>query len=180
MKSKIFISINIPDKIKKRLGMAVEKWQDLPVKWVKEANLHVTLVFLGFVDEEMIPKICQKLSASLQKKESFDLEFEEINLFPSENSPRMVALLGKDSEELKNLVNDIEEGLEISYAPKKSFQPHITLGRIRKHKWEDLENKPEMREKFLVNISVNSVDIMASNFGEGGKEFAIIESCPLE
>lgn len=180
MKSKIFISINIPEKVKKRLEMATQKWKEFPVKWTKEANLHITLVFLGFVDEDMIPGICQKVSKTSQKKELFDLEFEEIGLFPSESAPRMVALIGKASEELKNLVNSIEEELEISYAPKKSFRPHITLGRIRKHKWEDMDIVPEIKEKFSVDIAVRSIDIMASNFGEGGSEYFLIESCPLE
>ena len=132
MQRRIFISINIPEKTKKKLILATEKWQDLPVKWIKEANLHITLVFLGFVLEEAILEICEKTRKVCEEANVFDIEFDQIELFPLVEEPRSVALTGKPSEELKNLVNNIEKELEISNAPKKSFRAHITLGRIRK------------------------------------------------
>ncbi|MDR3559180.1 MAG: RNA 2',3'-cyclic phosphodiesterase [Candidatus Pacebacteria bacterium] len=180
MKRKIFISINIPDKIRKRLERAVEKWQSLPVKWTPEANLHVTLVFLGYVAEDDVPGICARVRETAEKSDIFDLEFDRIELFPSAETPRMVALTGSASEELKNLVNGIEESLEISSAPKKTFRPHITLGRGRKYKWEALENKPTISEKFPLTLPVESVEIMASDFGAKGQEYAILESCTLK
>lgn len=159
---------------------ATEKWKNLPVKWTREANLHITLVFLGFVSEEIIPEICQKVADAARKEESFDLELEEISFFPSGYDPRAVALMGKNNQALKRLVNSIEESLEISSAPKKSFRPHITLGRVRKYKWEDLAEAPKIKEKFPVGLAVESINIMASNFGEEKSEYSLIENCPLK
>jgi 2'-5' RNA ligase len=179
MKRKIFISINIPDKVRKRLLKAVEKWQDLPVKWTPEANLHVTLVFLGYVSEDDIPDICARVREAIEKSDAFDMKFDKVELFPSAETPRMVALTGQASEELTDLVNNIEEALEMSAARKKTFRPHITLGRGRKYKWEALENKPSISEKFPLTLPAEAVEIMASNFGARGQEYAILESCPL-
>lgn len=161
------------------MARATEKWRDLPVKWTKEANLHITLAFLGFVLESDLPEICQKVAVAARKNTIFDLEFDEISLFPSAEDPRAVVLIGRPSEELKALVNDLEDILGIAYAPRKSFRAHITLGRIRKNKWEELETEPRILEKFSINLPVDSIDIMASDFdGEEG-EYVVLESCPL-
>ena len=180
MKRKIFISLDIPEKAKKRLVLTTEKWKDLPVKLTKEKNLHLTLAFLGFVPEENILEICEKVQKAAAKKDSFDITFDKIALFPDEKDPRAIALLGEPSDQLLNLVNDLEKNLGISRAPKKSFRAHITLGRLRKIKWEALSEKPEVLENFSLSIPVETVDIMASGFSEGEREYTLIESCPLE
>ncbi|PIP28389.1 MAG: RNA 2',3'-cyclic phosphodiesterase [Candidatus Moranbacteria bacterium CG23_combo_of_CG06-09_8_20_14_all_35_22] len=180
MKSRIFISFNIPEKAKKGLLLVTEKWRDLPVKWIRENNLHITLVFLGLVSEEAILEICEKTRAICEKENIFDIEFDQIELFPLKEEPKIIALTGKPSEELKNLVNNIEKGLGISNTPKKSFRAHITLGRIRKYKWEALESKPEILEKFPLNLSIESVEIISSELNENGSNYLTLESCPLK
>jgi 2'-5' RNA ligase len=178
MKRKIFISINIPEKVKKRLFLAMEKWRELPVKWVKEVNLHVTLFFLGYIDDGTTEKICEILRDSLQNEEIFDINFDRIELDHPE-SPRLVWLTGESNENLRLLHEKIEKTLDIFTSSRKSFRPHVTLGRIRKTKWEEMTEKAEISEKFLLNLPVESVDVMASHFGGGTQEYTLIESCPL-
>lgn len=180
MQRKIFISINIPDKTRKRLAKAIEKWADLPVKWTREPNLHITLLFLGHVDEGTLPQICQTVRAAAETEEIFDIDFDKIELFPSAEDPKTVALTGPENADLLRLHEKIEKELHIFTSPKKSFRPHITLGRGRKYKWEALENKPSISESFPLTISAESIDVMASDFGDGQNEYVIIESCPLK
>lgn len=180
MKRKIFISINLPDRDKKRLIRATEKWQDLPVKWVREPNLHITLVFLGYVADENVAEICEKIRGAVDDVEIFDLEFETIELGPDAEDPKMIWLSGRADENLRSLHEKIEKALGTYVSSKKSFRPHITLGRIRGRKWEALALKPEIFEKYNLIVSVESVDIMASDFSDGGREYTIIESCPLK
>lgn len=180
MKRKIFISINIPEKDRKRLVRAVEKWQDLPVKWVKEQNFHITLAFLGYVTDEIIADICEKVKKVAEAKDIFDIELGRIEIGPTEKEQKLIWLTGDASEELKLLAEDMEKELEIFRSEKKSFRPHITLGKIRKHKWDELLAKPEISEKFPLIITVESVDIMASDFALDGTEYTIVESCPLK
>lgn len=180
MKRKIYININIADKVKRRLAKAVEKWQDLPVKWTKEENLHISLFFLGYIDNDVVFEVCRKVRKAVENMEIFDLEFEKICLAPDNNNPQEIRAAGKADEKLKDLCETIEKELEIFSAPKKVFSPHITLGKIRKEKWEELEIKPEVDEKASFAVGVESVDIMASHFGGGKNDFVLIESCPLK
>lgn len=179
MKRKIFISINLPERTKKRLTKAIEKLPDLPVKWVKEANFHVTLFFLGFVDEESMLEVCQKVARISEKEEIFDIEFNAITLGPSQDDPRMIWVTGEPNEELRSLVEKIEKELGIFTSSKKEFRPHITLGKIRKNKWNELLEKPEINKEFPLLVSIENVDVMASDFEGDGMEYTIIESCPL-
>lgn len=203
MKRKIFISINLAERDKKRLIRATEKWQDLPphqkagngtlsekqnsfwcgglpVKWVKEKNLHITLVFLGHIMDENMAEICEKVREAVENVEIFDLEFETIELGPDATDPKMIWLSGRADENLRSLHEKIEKALGMYVSSKKSFRPHITLGRIRGRKWEALAPKPEILENYNLIISVESVDVMASDFSDGGREYTIIKVCPLK
>jgi len=178
MKRKIFISINIPKKDKKRLIRAVEPWQDLPVKWVKEPNFHITLAFLGHVYDNALPAIGQAVERAVSGKMMFDVQFSEIKL-NSEEDPKIVWLAGSASEELKNLQEAIEKELGLFASAKKVFIPHVTLGRIRKQKWEEQETKPKIKKALDFLVTVESVDVMASDFENEGEEYAIIDSFQL-
>jgi len=179
MKRKIFISINLHNQAKKRLTKAIEKWQDLPVKWTKEENLHVTLFFLGFVDDDSTFDICEKVSKLAENEDIFDIEFDSIEFGPNPDDPKMIWVTGKASAELRDLVEKIEKELGIFTSSKKEFRPHITLGKIRKIKWDELPEKPVIKKDFPLLVTVESVDVMASDFEGDGMEYTIIESCEL-
>ena len=180
MKRKIYININIPDRTRRRLIGGIEKWQNLPVKWTKEANLCITLFFLGYVDNEVVIDICQKVQKVVENFEIFDLDFEKIIIAPSNEKAQSIQVSGMASDQIRDLQTAIEKELGIFVAEKKTFSPHITLGKIRKIQWEELTEKPIINEKISFAVNVESVDIMASHFGEGKNGFVLIESCPLK
>ena len=179
MKRKIFISINFSDKLKRVLTARAEKWQNLPVKWTKEENLHVTLLHLGYLLDEQVCAVCDAVRTATEDQDGFDLEFDRIALAPNEEDPQYFWLFGKQSNELKILREDIEKELDIFLKEGKSFSPHITLGRIRKKMWQEQEPRNIPEEKINVVFGVESIDIMASHFGDGKNEYTLIESCPL-
>jgi RNA 2',3'-cyclic 3'-phosphodiesterase len=180
VKRKIFISINLAERDKKRLVRATEKWQDLPVKWVKETNLHITLAFVGHVLDEDISVICEKVCEAVKDFEIVDLEFEKIELSPTAQNPKTIWLTGEASEELRLLQENIEKSLDIFISSKKTFSPHVTLGRIRQKKWQELEEAPTVEKNFPLTVTVESVDVMASKFEDDGQEYTVIQSCPLK
>jgi 2'-5' RNA ligase len=156
-----------------------EKWQELPVRWISEENLHITLLFLGHIGDENIPNICEKIRRSSEQIEAFDIMLEEIILAPNPAEPKMIWLIGKSSERLKILQENIEKKLGTFQREKKSFRPHVTLGRIRKNKWKDLPVIPEIKEKFSVLIPVGSIDILESVVEDGKRKYLLLENCQL-
>lgn len=180
MQRRIFIAINIPGQVKKRLIQKIEKWQDLPVRWVFEDNLHITLNFLGYIEDEKLPEICSTVRKAVEKFEGFEISLTKIIPGPSEKQARMIWAAGEKSEELKKIVEQIEKQLGIFVNSKKEFRPHITLGRIKKEKWNHLPAAPEIDEKINFVIPVGNVEILESVFEEGKRKYLLLESCPLK
>jgi 2'-5' RNA ligase len=179
MKRKIYISINLPKRTRKSLARVMERWEGLPIKWTKEDNLHLSLLFLGFVDDDTSLEVCQKLTALCEQEEMFDILLNTIKLSPSPEDAKRVVLTGEPSEELRLLMEHIEKELGIFTSAKKEFRPHILLGKVRKKQWDELPEKPEVKRDFPLMVGVESVDVMASDFESEEGEYVIVESCPL-
>lgn len=179
MQRKIFIGVDLPIEVKKRLMQKIDKWKELPIRWSREENLHLTLEFLGHVDDELIGGICESVKEAAQSSEMFDVDLNRIELGPNQDDPRVVWFTGIASEELKELSENIEKELGIFQADKKIFRPHITLGRIQKHKWQKLDKKPDVSEDFSVFLPVESVQIFESVEIDGKRKFEVIDSFEL-
>jgi len=184
-KRRIFIAIDMPSQIKKKILDFQKKWFDLPVRWTKEANLHLTLVFIGYVDDERMLEICRLTKEIVKRHNPFEISFKQICLGPNSKEHRMIWLKGEKSIDLIKLKNDLENTLFNSYKSRfnnleiKVFSPHITLARIKRDEWMKLPNKPDIEREALFNVSVDSVKIMESHLSRGGAEYAILESIEL-
>ena len=180
MKRKIFLSVAIPESTKKSLKRAVERWKDLPIKWTKQENLYLTLMFLGYLEDEDVLKIIEKITSAVKDFPIFDLSFEAINLGPSEEDPHLVRLIGQPDDNLKKLNERLEKALGIFIREKKAFRPQIILGRIRKNLWQPLDEPLRIAKDFPLNLSVESVLILGGGFVSEAGEYAILENCPLQ
>ena len=54
-----FISVELPDEVKKNIAELVNELKDASagVKWVEAKNLHITLKFLGWVEDRKIDEL---------------------------------------------------------------------------------------------------------------------------
>jgi len=179
MQRKIFIGVNLSNELKKRLMQKVSRFKDAPVRWSERENLHLDLINLGHIEDEILYDVCEKIKKVVENIDVFDVDLESIELSPAEN-PKKVAFVGRESEELKNLCEAIEKELNIFGSSKKSFRPSITLGRIQQFNWEKLENKPEIKENFTVLLSIESVEIFESVTEGRKRKFEVLESCGLQ
>ena len=75
-KRRVFIAINLPENIKKKLAGYREKWPEMPVRWTRQDNIHITLVFLGYIADEELINICESVKEVVSKNSSFS-----VNLF---------------------------------------------------------------------------------------------------
>src|SRR5205807_834515 len=51
------------------------------VKWVEPENLHVTLLFLGEVDDRDVPAVCRAVGACCQERQPFTMSIEHLGCF---------------------------------------------------------------------------------------------------
>jgi len=195
---RIFIAINLPDDIKKKLAGYKERWPELPIKWTKQNNIHITLAFLGYVMDEELIDICKNVKETASKYPSFFINLFKICYGPADKKPhsetssltgrpaisgnrppRMVWVVGEKSKEFASLKEDLDKSLIIS--EKRQFSPHITLGRIRKWEWQRIEpeERPAVDEDINLSFSVDSIEVMESILKKRGPEYIILESYDL-
>jgi 2'-5' RNA ligase len=178
---KIFLGIGIPREVAKRLMKRTEKWRELPLRLIKEGNLHITVLFLGHVLDESVARICRQTQDICRNIEAFDLSFDTITLVPQQGAEaKQLWFTGDASEELRQLLEAIEKEFAMWSAEKKAFYPHITLGRVRKQLWQACDPAPEIRETFSAALPVESVMVYESVFQKGkGLVHEVLTECPL-
>jgi 2'-5' RNA ligase len=104
------------------------------VKWVKSEAMHLTIKFLGDVRGDLIPAIEGELQTLLVDQAAMDMRVSGLGAFPGLNKPRVIWAGLKDvSGRLAPLAARLESSLEPLGFPaeKRSFSPHLTLGRVR-------------------------------------------------
>lgn len=167
-KQRLFIGLPASSSLQKRLRRERKNWEHLPLFLIPEENLHVTLLFLGMMDEECIDEISLSIEEALEGVSSFEIEFTHINLAPSQEKPSMVWLSGEVSEELRDLREKLKQSLEYIFSPSKSFRPHINLARLRRKEFHALSQEPVFEKSFSLIESVETV-ILYESVTEGGK-----------
>jgi len=187
MKHRIFIAINLPENIKEKLIEYQVKWPELPVRWTKKDNLHITLIFLGYLSDEELVEVCNIVKETASRNLSFSINLTKIRYGPPRKMPpRMIWVEGEKSKEFTQLRDDLEKSLfasdKVPFSPEeRAFSPHITLGRIRAWEFRQIEpeERPEVAEEINLSFEVNSIEVMESALKRVGPEYTILESCPL-
>jgi len=190
MKHRIFIAINLPGDIKKRLVDYQSKWPELPIRWTKKENLHITLIFIGYANDEELLEVLKITKEVTQRNNSFSINLNKIYYGPPKKMPpRMVWVEGaapEKSQEFTKLQIDLEKSLmiseEVHFSPeKRAFSPHITLGRIKTWEFRQIEpeERPEVNEEINLSFEVNSIEVMESELKRGRSEYTILESFPF-
>lgn len=186
MKRRIFIAINLPEKIKEELLNLQKKWPNLPCRWLKKGNLHLTLAFLAYLTEEELVKVFEITEKVALRNQSFTISLNKLCYGPDRKiPPRLVWVQGEKSEELARLKKELDELLSesIHFTPEnRDFLPHITLGRIRKWDWKliEPEERPEVDIDVSFEIPVNSIEVMESHLKRTGAEYEILKSFLLK
>jgi len=104
------------------------------VRWVPEANLHLTLKFLGAVDRGRVVLLARGLSDALAGWPVVPVCLgDRVALFPGASRPRVVAAAVEAGDRLKHLAACMERWAHKEGVPreKRKFTPHVTLGRVR-------------------------------------------------
>ena len=103
------------------------------VHWVVPQQQHITLKFLGNSDPNQLTQLVDYLEQDLAGCSVFDSMTGCFRFFPDGHRPRVLALDMHSGQELKRLASVCEgAALQSGFqADRRSFQPHVTLGRFK-------------------------------------------------
>ncbi|MDD5633790.1 MAG: RNA 2',3'-cyclic phosphodiesterase [Candidatus Omnitrophica bacterium] len=134
-----FIAIEMSDEARREFSKVISKLKDsgADVKWIDPDSLHLTLKFLGNIEETRVPDISKSILQITSNLDPFEMRLDGLGAFPNWTRPRVVWLgISEGGSLAKNIAEQIERTME-SYGferEKRSFSPHITLGRVRSGK----------------------------------------------
>lgn len=180
---RVFIALDLPQEIKKEIKKIqglLKKKNLFTGKFTKVENLHLTLKFLGEIDEEKIEKIKEKLR-EIQKEsfESFDAYIEEIGVF-SKNFVKII-WVKLDGKQVFELQKKIDEKLKEMFEPEKRFMSHVTIVRV-KHVSDKKTLLEYLRDIKLskLKMKVDSFYLMKSELFPEGPVYEEIEKYNLK
>lgn len=157
------------------------------IRWVPTDNLHLTLKFLGDVDNTEVPRVCEVLREICGHYEPFDLEFFGTGGFPDIERPRVLyAGVNDASKSLTELVMELESELaELGFKPEaRDYRPHMTLGRTksgsRRAGSEVVERLKRDRQTQLGSMLVDTVAMFASFLDKSGPTYQAMDTVKLQ
>lgn len=169
---RLFIAIEVPEEFKNYIASLQDEIKTDFIRASYPKEFHLTLLFLGDVDESKLDDIKTKLQSV--RFDSLDLTFDKIGVFPSQNYIRVVWLGIRESEQLAKLAENVSAALE--WKLDKKFHPHITLARV-KH-----INEKEQFNKILTGIKIeaksfeiNSFKLIKSTLQKEGPIYEVVE-----
>ena len=120
---RLFVAVDIPSFLKDKLSVLLEELSIFKnVKSVEKNNLHITLCFLGDLDQKEVVSFLKTL-----KFKPCSITTSKIQLIPDENFIRLVWL-----DVSSNVLKELQSSIENHFQTKKSSKIHITIARVKK------------------------------------------------
>ncbi|MBD3273291.1 RNA 2',3'-cyclic phosphodiesterase [Candidatus Dependentiae bacterium] len=145
------------------------------IRWISRDNLHITLCFLGKINENIIPKLIKKLILVFKDIKKFYIEFESITLAPNDIRPYMIWAKFKKNKNYEELVKKTKkicsEFISNKQNNHKEIIPHITLARGKNL----IDSKFNIKQPNIPNILVHSCYLVESKLNTNGSIYKNIK-----
>lgn len=171
---RLFVAMHIPDDVKnevfRMIGEIIPGYSKY--KWEKKDKIHLTLKFIGNVDENLTDEIGNKLSF-IENYNKFHFDVKGFNFFYNRNIPRILWLGLATSDPLKKLVKEIEDALTYFsiLREKREFRSHLTLMRIKEDPGKSFVNSFREYQVPDIKFVSDKVILMQSFLKSGGSEY---------
>jgi RNA 2',3'-cyclic 3'-phosphodiesterase len=186
-----FVAVDVGDEVRREVTRVIASLtgkldgvkKPPRVAWVNPAALHVTIRFIGEVEQPEVDRLRNLLSPPIAI-EPFDLEWRGIGTFPSPKHPRALwlgvmrgaaALASLEAEVSKRLAGARAVALE-----DRAFLPHLTLGRVKMAgdgvDWPKILQSVEVKN---VTSIVDRVTLYRSELSQRGPHYTGLVSAPL-
>ncbi|MBN1176742.1 MAG: RNA 2',3'-cyclic phosphodiesterase [Dehalococcoidales bacterium] len=186
-----FIAIELSGEIKQELARLEENLKlgsRAPVRWVDPNIIHLTLKFLGDIDENITGRIAAVMEEAAGGVHPFQLKITGLGVFPNPRRVQVVWVgLTGELDKLGGLQKTIESGLvPLGFmAEKRPFTPHITIGRVRERarpeERQDLGRLIEgMDFETASSLNVDAVNLMKSQLTREGPIYTRLNSIELK
>jgi 2'-5' RNA ligase len=183
---RLFLGIDVGDEARRALGESIEALRPRApdAKWVPAENLHATLVFLGWIEEDRLDSLRRALDEVGSRHPPAKLRLAGGGAFGSKNRPRVLfAALEGEVERVAAAQGDLENAMQaFGYRPeKREYHPHVTLARARDQRGdpalagcvEPLAGLPPLP------VGVREIVLFQSTLQRSGARYSVLHRAPL-
>jgi 2'-5' RNA ligase len=177
---RLFIAVDLDDEARaamaaaqKRLAAGIGEARS-SLKWIPPDRLHLTLVFLGEVDETRARAVTDVMGADVTQA-PFDLAYVGAGVFPARGAPKVLwAGVGAGARE----VIDLEQALAARVAgvghriEGRPFSPHLTIARWRESRGADrVRALAAAPEGTIARVRVDHATLYQSRISSAGPTY---------
>ena len=144
-----FLAVELSQELRDKVGALQQELKrrveseikpDVRISWVQPAKIHLTIKFLGDMDEQVIDPLLGAIEQAIVSQPSVIMPLERLGAFPRPQNPRVLwvgpsenwerGTEGKRVTDLHGAIEQACEGLSFLHETKP-FSPHLTLARIK-------------------------------------------------
>ena len=178
---RLFVALDLTQEIRDALREPMEKLKLLAktARWTRPEGMHVTLKFIGHVDDTKLDAIRAAL-ATMRSHAPVEMRVRGMGFFPDERRPRVLWSGIEASANLALLAAGTERSLEPLGIPRedRAFTPHLTLARLKdSHGLNKLvQAAAEMKSRDFGSTRATQCHLFESVTKPSGAEYRKIES----
>ena len=181
-----FIAIDLPDLVLEQCRRISERLRGLGLeaRFTQPESIHLTLKFLGNIEQHQIPNIVDVLTATSRSYDPFKLRVGGVGVFPKLGNPRVVWVGIEVQPTLGEVQQNIEKGTEsLGFSRElRDFHPHLTVARLKTRKNLDLlagyvqgDGESEEAGTFIVE----AIHLYLSELNPAGAKYRQLATAPL-
>ncbi len=177
-----FIACSLDDATRERVRELCNQLKkiDSGIKWVRPEAMHLTLRFLGNVDEATVELAGEAMEEATVGVSPVRIEVSGYGTFPPGKKPRVVWLgLKQGGPELYSIYERLEESLQSrGLGPAdKAFRPHLTLGRVKSPRGVNrvLKSLEELGEGGFGEFTADELTLFKSDLHPAGAVYTALK-----
>ena len=179
-----FVGVPISPALVRQISGVRTEFRDRTIHWVPEPKLHLTLKFLGEVEESQIVSIRTALRNALLEIKGFHVTARGLGVFPGNRRPRVlwVRLTAPELTLVARQLSSAVEPFGIE-GTTKGFHPHATIGRWRSavHRGRWLQSEMETwKDRKFGDFPIDEVTLFQSTLRPTGAIYSVLEVFPLK
>lgn len=148
---------------------------------VSEANLHVTLRFLGATDPQSVPDIKAIMERAVASQHSLECRLYGVSAFPSQQRPQTIWAGVEDGERLHQLALNLAALDQLGFAPdSRPWNCHLTLARVKFRPPPVLRDWLHKYSGSMLGIwPVRQIELHQSELSPQGPRYRLLHAVPL-
>jgi len=180
---RLFAALELPAGLRAALaGVGAGRRADLPAaSWVREANLHLTLLFFGEVASDLLERLTEGLRAATATFPPPELRVTAAGAFPARGPIRVVWVGVEPGAPLAALSAALREAAEAAGvgSDRKPFSAHVTLARCRPPWAAALRERLSELAPPPTRFRPLRAVLEASELGHGGAAYRVVAALPF-